>query len=148
MDYTDDSCMDNFSSNQFQRMIALYTEFRADGERDKIVIQNSAMVASNPEPTPPVPTPTPSAPAPTPVVIQNSGVTQPTPVNKPTPVVIQNSAAVVVQNSGVWQPSPSAPSPTPPSVPSGTCNRIENGQFCRRNVQCCSGNCTFRECVA
>jgi hypothetical protein len=37
MDYSDDSCMDEFSSNQFDRMLAMYDKFRAEEEAQEVV---------------------------------------------------------------------------------------------------------------
>jgi hypothetical protein len=36
MDYTDDSCMDEFSSNQFDRMLAEYAKYRAEDEEEEV----------------------------------------------------------------------------------------------------------------
>jgi hypothetical protein len=107
MDYTDDSCMDEFSSNQFDRMLAMYDRYRAEEEQE---------VVSNPGG----------------VVIQNLGqvgVVQ-NPVVLPSPVIV--SSPVIA--------------PTPVVAPVSTCKRKADGKFCRRDVQCCSGDCYFRKC--
>jgi hypothetical protein len=85
MDYTDDSCMDEFSSNQFERMLAMYDRYRAEDEEE----------------------------------------------------VVSNSGGIFIQNQVVS---------TPVIAPVSTCNRIADGRFCRRDVQCCSGDCYFRKC--
>jgi hypothetical protein len=99
MDYTDDSCMDEFSSNQFERMLAMYDRFRAEDEQEVnpggVFIQNQDEAG----------------------VVQN-------PVILPTAVIVS----------------------TPVIAPASTCNRVADGRFCRRNVQCCSGDCYFRKC--
>jgi hypothetical protein len=102
--------MDEFSSNQFDRMLAMYDKYRAEDEDEiepeaasnprGIVIQNAAQV----------------------VVAQNPVVA--TPVVGPPPVVV----------------------PPPVVTPPSTCNRKADGTFCRRDVQCCSGDCYFRKC--
>jgi hypothetical protein len=97
MDYTDDSCMDEFSSDQFDRMLAMYDRYRAEDEQ--------IVVAANP-----------------------GGL------------IIQNQGQV-----GVIAP-PTVITPTPVIAPVSTCKRLADGKFCRRDVQCCSGDCYFREC--
>jgi hypothetical protein len=162
MDYTDDSCMDEFSSNQFDRMLAEYAKYRAEDEEASvapvtqtqqqvtpsgIVVQNAgsqsmdvSQILSNPAPTPAVvPAPTPAVvPAPTPAVVP-----APTPaVVPPTPAVVPAPTPAVVP-----APTPAVVPPTPAVVPATpACLKRADGQFCRRNAQCCSGDCYFREC--
>jgi hypothetical protein len=146
MDYTDDSCMDEFSSNQFDRMQAMYDKYRAEEEEASvapvtqtqqqvtpsgIVVQNAgsqsmdvSQILSNPAPTPAV------VPAPTPAVVP------------PTPAVVPAPTPAVVP-----APTPAVVPPTPAVVPATpACLKRADGQFCRRNAQCCSGDCYFREC--
>ena len=110
MDYSDDDCMDEFSSDQFDRMLAMYDVYRAEDEVEQEAISNSGGI------------------------------------------VIQNSAQAVVAQNPVAIPTPVVISPTPVVVPTPvitpTCNRLADGRFCRRDVQCCSGDCYFRECRA
>jgi hypothetical protein len=107
MDYTDDSCMDEFSSNQFERMLAMYDRYRAEDEQE-VVANPGGMFIQNQDEV---------------AVVQN-------PVILPTAVVV--STPVI---------------PPPPVIaPVSTCNRVADGKFCRRDVQCCSGDCYFRKC--
>jgi hypothetical protein len=108
MDYTDDSCMDEFSSNQFDRMLAMYDEYRAEEEEQEVV--------SNPSG----------------IFIQNASS--------------QNSNQVMVVQSLVILQSPVSVENPVAVEPVSTCNRRADGSFCRRDVQCCSGDCYFREC--
>jgi hypothetical protein len=103
MDYTDDSCMDEFSSNQFDRMLAMYDEFRADEEEQEVVSNPGGIFIQNSDQV---------------VVVQSLVTVQ-------SPVVVENPVAVELV---------------------ATCNRIADGSFCRRDVQCCSGDCYFRKC--
>jgi hypothetical protein len=99
MDYTDDSCMDEFSSNQFDRMLAQYDKYRAEDEEEEVA-------------------PTPNASS------QNSGQT------------------AVTQILAV-----TAPQPMSTSGGDSTCIKLPEASFCKRDFQCCSGNCYFRKCL-
>jgi len=108
MDYTDDSCMDTFTSEQFIRMDAQWFAYRATDTLPPTVAQTPAPTAAQ------TPSPT-AAQTPAPTVAQTPA---PTAAQTPSPTAAQTPAPTVAQT-----PAPTAaqtPSPTAAQTPAPT----------------------------
>jgi hypothetical protein len=125
MDYTDDSCMDHFTSAQFDRMRAMYDNFRAEEGNPGVGGQPVTQVPVTQVPVTQVPV--------TQVPVTQVPVTQ-------VPVTQVPVTQVPVTQVPVTQ------APLNPVIQNPTCNRIPDGNLCRRGAQCCSGFCLSNKC--
>jgi hypothetical protein len=120
--------MDHFTSDQLDRMRAMYDTYRT--EEDQVGSQDTA--------------------AQVPAIVQVPAVVQvPTVVQAPlaqapvvqVPAVVQAPVVqvLVVQNLVVQVPQSSV-------IDRPTCRRLQKGRYCRRSVQCCSRTCSSNRC--
>jgi hypothetical protein len=126
MDYTDDYCMESFTSSQFDRMLAMYDKYRADAK--EVVSSTSSGMGTQG------------------YIVQNAWQSQNQNYVPPTPPTTPTQPTPPTTSIPPTTPAPPRPEIVTQNAPPSTCNRLPDGHFCRRDVQCCSGDCFSSEC--